>query len=376
MYFSIKDSFRQAVEAASGGKNTVLYNQYGQPIVVVIVPMFRLADIDSSWPADPHPAFIVNGVIKKEIYIAKYQAVLENGRALSLPGQDPAVYVNFDQARNACIANGPGWHLMTNAEWAAIALWCWKNGLMPKGNNYAGTDVDDQKKFGRETYTWAYSSNWNGRAYKFDGTNYLHVGRVATGSGPASWSHDGTPDGIYDLNGNVWEWQDGLKLHDGKIYVHGTGGAAMNNFQTANNSHDVTGWLDTGAFFDCTVAGDATQTSHEIGDPILSPDRTNPMYTADPTSDAYYAYSAVTFESLAAESGFTILAMLKYLAVAPPGAGLGGDILYVRNYGERLPIRGGNWADGSNAGVFALTLNNARSHSADSIGFRAAFIPV
>jgi hypothetical protein len=377
MYFSIKDSFRQAVEAASGGKNTVLYNQYGQPLVMVIVPMFRLCDIDPSWPADPHPAFIVNGVVKKEIYIAKYEAVLENGRALSLPGQDPAVYVNFDQARNACIANGPGWHLMTNAEWAAIALWCWKNGLMPKGNNYCGTDIDDRTKFGRETYTWVLNYNWNNRAYKIEGSNYYHVGRVATGSGPASWSHDGTPDGIYDLNGNVWEWVDGLKLHDGKIYVHGSGGVAMNNFETQNNSHDVTGWVDTGAYFDNTTAGDSTQTSHDVGgDPQLAGSITNIMYTPDPTTDAYYGYSWVTFENLTVKSGYTPPAMLKHLAIQPPGTGLGGDILYVRNYGERLPLRGGYWNNGSGAGVFALDLINARSYSANGVGFRAAFIPM
>jgi hypothetical protein len=68
--------------------------------------------------------------------------------------------------------------------------------------------------------------------------------------------------------------------------------------------------------------------------------------------------------------------MLKHLAIQPPGTGLGGDGLWVRNYGERLPIRGGGWGVGSHAGVFALNLHDARSDSVGSIGFRAAFIPV
>lgn len=38
----------------------------------------------------------------------------------------------------------------------------------------------------------------------------------------------------------------------------------------------------------------------------------------------------------------------------------------------RLPIRGGNWNNGSNAGLFALNLNNARSNVNSNIGFRPA----
>jgi len=39
---------------------------------------------------------------------------------------------------------------------------------------------------------------------------------------------------------------------------------------------------------------------------------------------------------------------------------------------ERLPIRGGNWNNDSNAGVFALNLNNPRSNVNTNIGFRPA----
>jgi hypothetical protein len=39
---------------------------------------------------------------------------------------------------------------------------------------------------------------------------------------------------------------------------------------------------------------------------------------------------------------------------------------------ERLPIRGGNWNNGANAGSFALNLNNERSNANTNIGFRPA----
>jgi len=41
---------------------------------------------------------------------------------------------------------------------------------------------------------------------------------------------------------------------------------------------------------------------------------------------------------------------------------------------ERVPLRGGNWNNGSNAGPGALNLNNARSNSNSNIGFRPALV--
>ena len=38
----------------------------------------------------------------------------------------------------------------------------------------------------------------------------------------------------------------------------------------------------------------------------------------------------------------------------------------------RVPIRGGNWNNEHNAGVFNCNLNNARSNSNSNIGFRSA----
>ena len=39
-----------------------------------------------------------------------------------------------------------------------------------------------------------------------------------------------------------------------------------------------------------------------------------------------------------------------------------------------LPNRGGNWNNGFKAGVFQLNLNNERSNSNNSIGFRSALV--
>ena len=93
----------------------------------------------------------------------------------SLPGEDPAVNIDFDTSRARCEAKGHGWHLSTNAEWAAIALWCKKNGFMPYGNNNYGKDTRESN------YKAIPTSTDSGR-----------TGRVATGTGPLTWSHDKT----------------------------------------------------------------------------------------------------------------------------------------------------------------------------------------
>lgn len=354
---SVKDSLRQAVEMATGGKNTVMYDDKGNPSIMVCIPKFNLSDVINGAPNVPHPAFVVNGVVKSEIWISKYQNIVHDGRAYSLPSQDPQTYVTYDQAKQYCAAKGPGWHLMTNAEWAAIALWCKKNGFMPRGNNNYGKDISAPHERGKVAYT--YTSN-----------NVLYDGRVATGSGPASWSHDGTNEGIFDLNGNVWEWVDGLKIIDGRIYIH-----QDNNFTTPESPGQASGWVDTGVYFDNSTPGDATAMDHNVGGyPVLGAERTNPMYTGDASSNPYYGYSFTTFETLAAKSGFTVPDLLKYLAIAPIDANHGGDGIWVRNYGERLPLRGGSWNSGAHAGVFALHLGDARSGLGPDVGFRSAYI--
>ncbi len=361
------DDLKLSVEALSGGKNTVLFDDMGMPSIMVKIPKFKISDVITGGPDTTHPAFIVNGVEKDAIYISKYQNIVMNGRAYSLPHKDPATYVNFDQAKQYCEAKGAGWHLMTNAEWAAIALWCKKNGFMPRGNNYAGADHSALHETGVKTYDWIQTSNWNNRAYKQEGSNYYHIGRVATGSGPASWAHDNTNNGIFDLNGNVWEWVGGMRLKDGEIQIIPNNDAA----QAINQSDTSTLWkaiLQDGSLVD---PGTANTLKYDAESATPSGVRINTTVQYQ-TSDANSV--SKTFETVAAAGGVTVPTLLKALGLAPVDASHGGDTLYLRNNGERLPIRGGDWYNGSNAGVFALSLCSARSYSSGNIGFRSAYV--
>lgn len=322
---SPKDTFRQAVEAASGGKNTVLYDDKGYPSVMVRIPRFNLSDVIDGAPATPHPAFIVNNEVKDEILISKYQNIVHDGRACSVPGADPRTSITFDQAKAVCAAKGAGWHLMTNAEWAAIALWSKKNNTLPRGNNNYGAD----HAFAHEKIVPALKDA-DGRTL-----------RGKTGTGPANWSHDGTPDGIYDLNGNVWEWCDGLKVVDGRITV-----MTNNSFTTSESQ-----WEQTKSYFD------------NVGGLVLNSSRT-----------AANGGVSKAFGGLSAAASYAIPDLLKNLAIAPHDETSIDDVVYVNLEGERCALRGGSWGGGVVAGAFALSLNSARSDSSSDGGFRSAFV--
>lgn len=355
MFINMKDSYRASVEAATGGRNTVLYDNAGNPSVMVVVPKFRLEEIDSSLGNGVHPAFIVNNKELPEIYIAKYPASVYNGRALSMPMVEPTVNINFDTARARCTAKGRGWHLMTNAERAAIGLWCLKNGYQPRGNTSSG-------KSHSATYEHGVMCSDNNK--------------TKTGSGPVAWNHDNTIAGIADLCGNVSEWNDGLKLVNGKIYVHGANGQAMNNFNTQNEKDNVTGWLDTGCYMDSVAAG-SDGGSGDLGAFNLSGTLTHKAHTGSTEGD--FKYNSLPFKSLAAASGYTIPTILKQLAIAPIPAFASAykeDRIYCRNYGERVPVVGGYCGIGARAGLFYLNLYYARTLASGTVGFRPAFAAI
>ena len=68
-------------------------------------------------PEDVPEVFKVNGEIMAAILISQYTNTVINGIPVSLPYQKPAENMGNDESAAACRRKGPGWHLMTNAEW-------------------------------------------------------------------------------------------------------------------------------------------------------------------------------------------------------------------------------------------------------------------
>jgi hypothetical protein len=351
-----KDTLLNAVSAASGGKQVVKYNANGDPCFFTRIPRFNLEDIHASLGTGPHPAFVVNGVIKGEFLVGTYPAIIDKGCAVSIPGQSPKVNINFDSAKAACELNGPGFHLMTAWERAALVLWCLKNGFQPRGNTLSGK---------------SHEASWETGTPAPD--NAL---KTLGGSGPASWRHDGTMAGIADLVGGVNEWLDGLKSIDGRLYF-----PADNDFMSLEAQ-----WPASSIYLDATAGPGDRGGADDSGDIVVSDRITKYSETPTPSGggdpgDFDHAYNV--WKSTAVSSTFGNLALDKrqaaaQLMIAPKLLAADETALfpeakggfYSRNYGERLPY----WGNGSNAGLASLNLYARRSISTYYLGLRPAFI--
>ena len=83
------DAMRMAVQAVFP-TNDVLMDDKDEPSIMVYIPAFRLCDVLSTSDTSVHPAFRMNGKEIAGFYMGKYQTKHYNGRAYSLPAQDPA----------------------------------------------------------------------------------------------------------------------------------------------------------------------------------------------------------------------------------------------------------------------------------------------
>lgn len=325
-----KDQMFEGLNLSLPPNNEIILDDKGLPSVMVKIPKFSMSDVGLS--GGTHPAFIVDGEEKPYIYISKYQNIVVNDRAYSLPYKQPRNYVTFDQARAYCENKGKGWHLMTNAEWAAIALWCKKHDCMPYGNN--------NYEYGDYYHTYD-----KGAPMPYD-----EYPLTATGSGPKDWFHNNDFSGIADLNGNVNEWVGGVRLNNGEIQIIANNDAA----QAIDQSASSTLWKAIAQNGSLVAPGTAGALKYGSGSIVLGD----------------------YFKDMTAAGGVTIPALAKALALFPAdeSSTYRDDYFYAGTSGERLCYRGGNYFDDECAGVFCAYLSLSRSLSDDNLGFRSAFV--
>lgn len=346
--------------------NEILYDDKGMPSIMVKIPKMTWADLGIGTSTETFPAFIVNGQEVDAIYFSKYQNVVQNNRAYSIPAQDPRTSVTLDQSCTYSSNKGDGWHCTTRLEWMVIAWWCLENGYQPLGNNSYGKDYT-------ETTYKAIPTAHDSSTGK--------ITRVATGTGPISWSHNNAVDGIWDMNGNVVEWMGGIRLvygelqvisHDGQTF--GNDAADSDNSQSANAAcwYAING--TTGALMAPNGTGTTTNS--------LKLDRVNNVWTwtFGQLTDKVDESRSGSFGAVACAEGVCDDAKLKLqalgmLKVGSDASVYKSDYFYANNgAAERSFYVGGNYASASYGGVFVSFGFNSRAGAGGGVGFRAAYV--
>jgi len=335
--------------------NEILYDDQGMPSVMVRIPKMTYAQLGLGDSTATHPAFIVNGTEVDEIYISKYQNIVMNGRAYSLPGQDPKTSINFDQSVAACSAKGDGWHLMTAFEWGALIAWCENNGFIPLGNNSYGKHTSE--------------SNYKALPATTDDTHYAD--RTRTGTGPLTWYHDQTLDGIADLCGNVWEWTGGIRMVYGELQVLVNNNAADSDHSQSESSAE---WKAINATTGELMTPDGSgTTSNSIKMDFVS----NKLTYAATITDSARGEHSCTFSNCVAGSsiGDDAKNVLIALGMMPKsGSIITGHNCYFNNASkERSFIRGGAYRYAA-GGFASFSGGGARSSVLGHVGFRSAYV--
>ena len=316
---------------------------------------------------DIHPAFVAGSTKYEQYWMSKYPGpyIVSNSKTilLSLPGFDgmsnlltrAQIAPTYDTALTYGKAGENGSHCITNAEWMEVAMSCLRDGFQPKGANSSGrdsVDPDTVEYYGIPAY-WEVNK----------------IARVLNGSGPLSWFNDGTPWGIWGMNGNFYQVTAGLRQKAGEIQVIQNNDAALD----ATDQSDATGvWK--AILQDGSLVAPGT-------DLTLKYDATTPITIGTGITVRTATYKSNAFGTVAVASGVTIPTIAKLLGIAPAGSEveLGEDAIYIRNdlegaNSETVARRGGTWFNGKSLGVFTLNLGSHRSSTASHFGARSAFL--
>lgn len=360
--------------------------------------------LDPSLPDRTHPAFIVNGQEIDRLLIGVYKGSFGNNAVHSLPMRIPHLDPGHDEFKSLCIAAGPGFTVKTVAVSGLLLLMAKKYGWDPKGNTWFGVDSRDATPWEldkvltsgskRAFRGWEYTCNaghttslanqphlrpdlW--QRGKFIGgipiprylTDQYPSGlNTVTGSGPASWSLDGTVNGIVDLVGNMMDQDYGYRVVSGELQV----------IENNNAMHPDTDTSATSLAWKAILphAANNTHTLVAPGTPgTLKWDIPSTVPVLAKTITNRPGYKNVAFNALTKAADLPYVpALLQELGLYPvAGDTSRGRVYYDNAEGiEYIPRRGGNYYSTSNAGLGFVSCINSRGGGGSSFGVRSAFL--
>ncbi len=256
----------------------------------------------------------LTGYTSSDFCVGKYIASNSSGIGVSRAGVGAVPYVNIDRtaATTACTNNGPGFDLITNSEWQTVA------------RNIEGV-----------------ASNWSGGVIgDAGGLNRGHSDAGPPNSLAASADDDSACSGtLQTCSSTVWNSQRRtFKLNNG-------------------DSSNQTVW---------DFAGNVWQWVKDDNNTNFGSDRyIYEMTSTDPNNSGTVGGITGTAKTLFGPAR-------SYTTLSSSKGGLGYGYI---NSGAGAVIRGGYWAYGDDAGVFAVNVSIDPTASITLLGFRCVYHP-
>ena len=274
------------------------------------------------------PIFIVKGVEYDSVYLSRFLNSAVGDRVVSLPFRDPLASINMDDAIQRIRQKGEGWHLLTNCEWQYI-----KDTTRPgtHGNTaYGKYHGDDAERGVLSEY-----------------------GRTETGSGPASWYHNGDKEtGIADTIGNVWKIVSGIRLKRGKLEYMANNDAAAPDADLSEESTE---------FLEVLVDGSPVK---------IGPGENGMMITTEEVE----GWDCVERGDVCIDLK-TVPDILKDIGIITDDTETETDIFAAdAELDEAICFVAASWYNTSNSGPSALHLNGPRTYAGASVGLFSALL--
>lgn len=368
----------------------------------VLIPPFVSGDVAGvtfgGFAVDKYPCSQPNSNAAEGSPDVAHSGAVGSVPALSKAGVPVWDYVTYPQAMIAAANKGKGWHLLTAFEYGSLARLSKKLATLPNGGN-ANTDPPADSVATTEIALLDKHLHGENGAYH----------RALPGTGPKNWAHNHLANGVFDLQGLVWQWVMGLHIGVAGVDGHPEVLASLDPTYTGSPYGRGTISGSGGATPTLTVDGAGVNWLK-----AWAADAFNGMsvYIAEAAggAGAFYVIADTTATTLvltandAPGNGTATFCIVKHVAVdVGGGCTTGQKILTLRDadadlkafaipattdatgaaaYGNdgywfdkaalRAAIRGGDFDNEALAGVFALGLYTAPSHSYSSLGFRAA----
>lgn len=334
---TIHTDLKKAVEAASSGKQTVLFTPSGQPTFVNIIKRSEITAADDPLlvamgiTSGDHPAFKVGSRTLDKIYVSTYPATLVNNELVSQPMQAATGIKNISETSaqmQTWISNtGLNAHVATVAELNLLKALIRKSAFNPYGNDeYKGLSTVDAKQKGIRVDGLAV-----GAANTITTTTIgaQLSGAILTGSGTSGFRTENSPVGISDLGAGYVTPIRGVRIIKGEVQVYADptlrntadnaeGNYSLSVLADSNNANFMTNWyaidattgeLKTPTYTGGLLVGGSNTDSRGY---TVTTVNSVKLTTATTSSGGYYSVGNLAFNgSLPAK----VVALLRYIGL-------------------------------------------------------------